>query len=229
MRIKFGGLLLARFKDRHEAGHELAEALAQYKVDNIVVYALPRGGVILGYEIAKCLEAPLEVIITRKVGHPLSPEYAIGAVAEDGHMVCNEEEVAYVDPAWFKEEVERERNEARRRREAYLRGRMPLSAKGKTAILVDDGVATGLTFLLSIKELKHQEPKRIIAAVPVAPQTVAEKIRREVDELVALEIPLHFLRAISAYYEEFPPVEDWEVIEVLEEARSLQTPHRYRS
>ncbi len=201
----------------------MAEALAQYKKDNVVVYALPRGGVILGYEVAKRLEAPLEVIITRKVGHPLSPEYAICAVAEDGHTVCNEAEVADVDPVWFREEAERERNEARRRRGAYLRGRKPISAKGKTAILVDDGVATGLTFLLSIKELKHQEPKHIIAAIPVAPQAAAEKIRAKVDELVALEIPLQFLGAVSAYYKEFPPVEDWEVIEVLEKAWSLQT------
>jgi predicted phosphoribosyltransferase len=224
MRIGFEDLLLARFKDRYEAGRELAEALAQHKKEDVVIYALPRGGVILGYEVAKRLEAPLEVIITRKVGHPFSPEYGICAVAEDGCITCNEKEVAYIDPTWFKEEVERERHEARRRREAYLRGHTPVSAKGKTVILVDDGVATGLTFLLSIKELKHQEPKRIIAAIPVAPLTAAEKIRTEVDELVALDVPRHFLGAVGAYYEEFPPVEDEEVIEVLEKARSIQTP-----
>lgn len=204
-----------RFKDRTEAGQKLAQALTKYKSETTVIYALPRGGVVLGYEIAKELNAPLSLIITRKIGHPSQPEYAICAVAEDGDMLCTEEERVAVNPDWLAQESARERSEAARRRETYLKGRMPTSAANKTAIIVDDGIATGLTMLLSIREVKHRNPKKIIVAIPVAPIEAAEKIKKEVDELVVLDIPDFYLGAVGAYYDEFPQVTDEEVIKLL--------------
>ncbi|RJP47328.1 MAG: phosphoribosyltransferase [Armatimonadetes bacterium] len=200
------------FKNRQETGEKLAEKLEKYQGQDVVVYALPRGGVVLGAEIARKLHAPLDLIIVRKIGHPLNPEYALCATSENAHMVCNEEELAGVDQEWFKKEVEKERQEAKRRREAYLKGRKPVPAKGKIAIIIDDGVATGLTMFTAIIEIKHQKPKKVIVAVPVAPKETADQIESKVDEFVSLEIPEIFLGAIGAYYEYFPQVSDEEVI-----------------
>ncbi|MBI2011038.1 MAG: phosphoribosyl transferase [Candidatus Colwellbacteria bacterium] len=208
-----------RFRDRTEAGQLLVQHLGHYEGKEVVIYALPRGGVVLGFEIAKALNAPLDLIITRKIGHPLNPEYAICAVAEDGDLICNEAERAAVDPAWFSKEVEKERAEARRRREIYLGKRKTPEVRGKIAILVDDGIATGLTLELAIKELKHKEPAKIIVAVPVAPRDAAREIEKEVDEFVALDIPALYLGAVGAYYDDFPQVTDEEVIEMLDRAR----------
>lgn len=204
------------FRNRLEAGQKLAELLKKYKGQDVVVYALPRGGVVLGYEVAQELEAPLNLIITRKIGHPLQPEYAVCAVAEDGDLLCNKEERAALDPQWLKIETEKEQNEARRRRETYLGKEKVATAQGKIAIVIDDGIATGLTMLLAIDEVKHENPKEIIVAVPVVPMDVAEKIKQKTDKLVALDIPVFYAGAVGAYYDEFPPVEDEEVIKLLE-------------
>ncbi len=134
---------------------------------------MPRGGVVLGVEIARLLEMPLDLIISRKIGHPNNLEYAIGAVTENGTPVYNSREVARVDPEWLEARVRREREEAKRRRERYLGGREVLSVRGKTAILVDDGIATGLTMLAAIHEVKRRKPARIVVAVPVAPEDTA--------------------------------------------------------
>ncbi len=203
------------FKDRMEAGRKLAEALNKYKNQIAVVYALPRGGVILGEIIAKELGAYLDLVITRKIGHPLSPEYAVCAVAEDGDMICNETEKASLDPKWLERESKKEKKEAIRRRKVYLKGRLPLKTENKIALIVDDGIATGLTMELAIREVKHLNPKKIVVAIPVLPADVAEKIRKEIDELVALDIPTNYAGAVGAYYEEFPQVEDEEVIKIL--------------
>lgn len=203
------------FKDRSEAGEELATKLEKYQNQDVVVYALPRGGVVLGVEIAKKLHAPLDLVITRKIGHPLNPEYALCATSENAHMVCNEEEVAGIDKKWFEAEVQKERQEAKRRREAYFKGRKPIPAKGKIAIIVDDGVATGLTMFTAILEIKHQETKKVVVAVPVAPKETADQIKSKVDEFVALEIPEVFLGAIGSYYQSFPQVSDEEVIKLM--------------
>lgn len=206
-----------RFKDRAEAGKRLAEALRKYKGEDAVVYALPRGGVVLGYEIAKDLKAPLDLVITRKIGYPGNEECAVCAVAEDGHMICDSSAAALLDQEWLKSQAEREMLEARRRREVYLKGREHLSADERTAIIVDDGVATGLTIILAIREIRHQNPKKIVVAVPVASTDASDKIREEADELVALEVPLYF-QAVGAYYQNFPQLEDEEVIRLMEAA-----------
>jgi predicted phosphoribosyltransferase len=205
-----------RFQDRADAGRKLAQALKKYARQDGVVCALPRGGVVLGVEIARALDLPLDLLIARKVGHPLFPEYAIGAVTENGELVTNPGEVARVEPQWFQREVEAQRREARRRRELYLGGRAPLPVAGKTVIVVDDGVATGLTMEAAIRDVRRRAPARLVVAVPVAPSDTAAKIAREVDELVALDIPEFYLGAVGAYYEEFHQVGDDEVVALLQ-------------
>lgn len=203
------------FKNRVDAGKRLAIALRKYLGQDAIVYALPRGGVAVGHQIAKYLNAPLDLIITRKIGHPFNSEYAICVVAEDGHRICNESEVKAVDKVWFEERIKSEMAEAKRRRKLYLNGKYSLDPKGKTAILVDDGAATGLSFLLAIEELRHRKPHRIVAALPVASKDIADKIQIEADDMAILNIPFQFMGAVGAYYEEFDQVGDEEVISLL--------------
>lgn len=206
-----------RFKDRKDAGRKLAEALADYRGLDTIIYSLPRGGVVLGYEIAKSLGAPLDLVITRKIGYPGNEECAVCAVAEDGDMICDSTGVGMVDPKWLEMQAEKEREEAVRRRQVYIKGREPLPADGKIAIIVDDGVATGLTVILAIKELRHKNPQKIVVAVPVASEQAAEIIRKEADELVALDIPAYFA-SVGAYYDSFPQLTDAEVVKIMDEA-----------
>ena len=207
------------FKDRREAGQRLAAALAgKYAGEDGVVYALPRGGVVLGAEIARVLGMPLDLVIARKIGHPRNPEYAIGAVTEGGEPVSNAHELAQVGESWFREQAERERREARRRHEAYLGARGPLSPAEKTAILVDDGIATGLTMEAAIREVQRHHPKRVVVAVPVMPPDTAGRLAREVDDVVALDVPADYFGAVGAYYADFPQVTDEEVIAQLRAA-----------
>jgi putative phosphoribosyl transferase len=204
-----------RFRDRTDAGRQLAQALDAYANRDGVVYALPRGGVVLGVEVARALRMPLDLLIPRKLGHPLQPEYAIGAVVESGERVINEREVARVDPRWFEQQVEAERREARRRRELYLGGRAPVPVKGKIAIIVDDGIATGLTMEVAIRDARHREPAHLVVAVPVAPPETVERLARTVEDFVVLDKSPYYLGAVGAYYDYFPQVSDEEVIALL--------------
>lgn len=204
-----------RFKNRQEAGRKLAEKLQEYKDQDAVVFSLPRGGTVLGAEIAKELNIPHSLVITRKIGHPYNPEYAICAVGEHTEPLCNEAERAQMEDDWFEEAAKEERAEIKRRQQTYLKDREPVSAGGKTAIIVDDGIATGFTILVAIQELKLQSPSKIIVAVPVAPPGTAELIRARADELVALDIPKIYAGAVGAYYKEFPQTTDQEVIDLL--------------
>lgn len=203
------------FRDRKDAGLQLAKKLAKYRAGNAIVLALPRGGVVAGYEIARALELPLDIAVVRKVGHPLSPEYAICAVDERGTLLCNEQEAASVDRAWLKAEIERQKREALRRIAVYRGKREPISLAGKIAIIVDDGVATGLTIRLAIASVKVQKPARAIVAVPVVSAEAARDIMQTADQLVFLEPPEDFLGAVGAHYEEFEQVGDEEVIQLL--------------
>jgi len=206
-----------RFRDRTDAGKQLAAALAQYRGQAGVVLALPRGGVVLGVEVARSLGMPLDLVIPRKIGHPHQPEYAIAAVAENGELAANEAEVRRVDPAWFRDTVAREQAEARRRRELYVGGRAPLPLAGKLAILVDDGIATGLTMFAAIRDTKHRNPARTVVAVPVAPADTVEHLRREVDAVVTLDEGEYFLGAVGAYYDVFDQVSDSEVVALMKQ------------
>jgi len=210
------------FQDRVDAGRQLAQALSQYKGQDTVVYALPRGGVVLGVELARFLEAPLDLIVVRKIGHPFQPEYAVGAVAEDGFVVANPDEIDTVNNSWFDQAIAAELNEAQRRRALFLEGRPPIDVQGKTAIIVDDGLATGLTMLAAIHEIHKRGPRRVVVAVPVAAAETVARLKREVDDLVALYVPRGWFGAIGAFYESFHQVTDDEVISLLK----LGTVHR---
>ncbi len=203
-----------RFSDRRDAGRRLAAALDKYRGEAGVVYALPRGGVPLGVEIARRLGMPLDLLVPRKIGHPGNPEYAICAVPENGERVCNPAEQARVSAQWLDQAEARERAEARRRRERYRAGESPPVA-GSTAIIVDDGIATGLTMRAAIRDARARDPARVVVAIPVAPADTAQTLEHEVDELVALDIPVHYLGAVGAYYDDFDQVSDSEVVDML--------------
>ncbi len=205
-----------RFKNRTEAGKKLAHALRVYRGKNVVVYGLPRGGVVVAYEIAKYLHVPLDILSVCKIGHPDCPEYAVGAVAQDGCTLYNEREIALIDPVWLEHERNEKRKNAQRRRDLYSSGRDPISAHGRIAILIDDGIATGLTVKVGMLELKHQNPKKTIIAVPICPKEFADELKKEGHDCVALNKPFHYEGAVGAYYDEFPQVVDEEVIRLME-------------
>lgn len=214
-----------QFRNRKEAGRLLADALEEYRGGDTVIYALPRGGVVLGVEIAKRLQAPLDLVIPRKVGHPNQPEYGVCAITEDGHLVCSKEEIAQLDPAWLTTEVQKQQAEAKRRFHTYLADRPSLDVEGKIAIIVDDGVATGLTMLAAIEQIKDRGADWVVLAAPIIPADVAERLKRYVNELVALDIPAAYLGAVSAYYDDFKQVEDKEVIKLMDTMHKKEAAH----
>lgn len=211
----------AHFSNRQEAGRQLADRLRQFKDPNTLIFALPRGGVPLGVEIAKSLQTSLGLIVTRKIGHPYNPEYAIGAVSEHGKAIYNMSEIMQVDRNWLKNEEAKLKNEIKRRRFHYGVGLpeigSPKTLEEKTAIIVDDGIATGFTMMAAIDDLKKRKPKKIIVAIPVVPEEMARHLEEHVDEVVALERTRHYRGAVSAYYDSFNQVDDKEVIALLEQ------------
>ncbi len=202
------------FSDRVEAGELLAEKLKKYQGKKAVIFALPRGGVITGSAISKKLNLPLDILIIRKIGHPANPEYALCASSLN-HLVCDEKELESVDKAWFKEELERQKKRAEGQYLLYLGNKKPASAKGAVAIIVDDGIATGLTIKAAIREIKNQKPEKTIIAVPVTPENVARELENEVDEFITLNTPRFYAGSVGAYYDFFPQVTDEEVIQIL--------------
>ena len=204
-----------RFKDRKAAGIQLADALLKYQGEAVVVFALPRGGVVLGAEIARQLHAPLGLLITKKIGHPRDSEYAIGAVTESGEPIYDPEALRQVDPAYLTAEAARMREEIKRRRQTYLGDAVRQAVAGKIVILVDDGIATGLTMMAAIQEISQLSPERIVLAIPVIPSDIAGILKTMVDELVALKIDDYFLGSVGSYYEDFHQVEDHEVIALI--------------
>jgi len=208
---------MRQFADRREAGRALAEKLRAYR-GGAVVYALPRGGIETGVEVARALDVPLGIIIARKIGHPMSPEYAVCAVTETGPMLCNEYERVNLDPLWLSQAESAERTEAKRRRKVYLSGRAPVAVNGKTAIVVDDGIATGLTMQAAVAELRSQGPSKLIVAVPAAPRDAVDALLENADEVIVLNDPDTYLGAVGAYYDWFPQLSDEEVTALLDEA-----------
>jgi len=204
------------FYDRQEAGKKLGKLLAKkYNQKNVVVYALPRGGVVIGVEVVKVLHAPLDLLITRKIGHPHSPEYALAVLSEDGHVVGNKEEIDQVDQKWFKKEIEKEKQEIERRRKLYLQGRKKIRAENKIAIIVDDGIATGLNVKAAIEDVSHRHPQKIVIAVPVMPKELVKELESLVNDIVAIDIDKNYLGAVGAYYKKFPQLTDEEVIKLV--------------
>ncbi|WP_026280869.1 MULTISPECIES: phosphoribosyltransferase [unclassified Thioalkalivibrio] len=212
-----------RFRDRNEAGERLARALDRYRGQPGVVYALPRGGVPLGAVVARHLGMALDLLIPRKIGHPFHPEYAICAVPEHGERVCNPREAERVDPDWLEQAEAHERSEARRRRELYCTA-PATEVTGKLAIIVDDGIATGLTMRAAIRDARQRRPRHLVVAIPVAPAETAALLETEADELVTLDIPEYFRGSVGAYYEDFEQTSDDEVIALLASVHQSQRP-----
>ncbi|MEM2910259.1 MAG: phosphoribosyltransferase [Nitrososphaerota archaeon] len=204
------------FKNRTEAGMLLAKALKEYKGCDVVVLAVPRGGVVVGYYVAKELGCPLDVIVPRKLGAPFQPELAIGAVAEDGTTVLNEDLVNSmgVSQQYIEKKVKEEVAEIKRRISLYRSGKEAIPVKDKIVVLVDDGLATGATIKAAISYVKKLGPKALVVAVPVAPPETIRSLRQEVDKVICLSTPEPFY-AIGQFYEEFEQVEDEEVIRLL--------------
>lgn len=203
------------FQDRAAAGATLAERLAPYKGADTVILALPRGGVAVAAPVAELLAALLDIIAVRKIGDPRSPEYAIGATDERGETLFSEGGHSGVDPIWLKKEIAREQKEAQRRAKLYRGGRTPIPLRGKTVIVVDDGIATGLTMRLAVRVIQAAGPARIIVAVPVASAEAVADIKAMGVEIVILDPPEDFAGAVGSHYVEFAQVSDAEVIETL--------------
>lgn len=207
------------FKDRKDAGMKLAGKLEEFSgKENVIVLALPRGGVVTGFEIARRLNALLDVLIVRKIGHPWQPELAVGAVSETGAVVYNEDVVssAGVTKEYLRGEAARQRDEIARRQQLYRSGRKIVKLTGKTVILVDDGIATGATMKAAIETLKREQVGRLIVAVPVAPRSTADDLKGMVDAFVCLETPDDFM-AVGCYYLDFTQVTDLDVVKLLED------------
>ncbi|MCE7966570.1 MAG: phosphoribosyltransferase [Nitrospira sp. NTP2] len=209
------------FRDRRDAGRALAQALSKYKDDPaVIVVALPRGGVVIGYEISLALHLPLDVLVVRKLGTPVNPELAMGALAETGYRYLNEDVIRTygVTVEQLDAEVRRQEREILRRSDKYRGGRRLPPLKGNTVLVVDDGIATGATLYAALAALRQAEAARLVVAVPVAPPDAARDLRAKVDEVVILQTPAWFF-GISQFYERFPQVEDEEVIACLETVR----------
>jgi putative phosphoribosyl transferase len=209
------------FADRAEAGRRLAAELRRFKDERPVVLALPRGGVPVAYEVAKALAAPLDLVLVRKIGAPFQPELAIGAVVdgERPEMVINRDliEDCRIPDSYLENERARQLAEIERRRRLYLAGRSRVPVRDRTAIVIDDGIATGATMEAALHATRNAGPRRLVLAVPVAPPDTIERLRPEVDEVVCLIMPA-FLGAIGSFYRDFRQLDDDEVIQLLEDA-----------
>jgi putative phosphoribosyl transferase len=201
------------FKDRLDAAMQLVPLLEKYKNEAGVVLAVPRGGVPIGYYLAKHFGFPLELLLTKKLGHPLQPEFAIGAVTLEDSFVDDDYDLS---PDFIQAEIKRIRQELLRRYKAFMGDRQPTELKDKTVIVVDDGIATGRTIKAAIKLLRRKEPKQLIVAVPVAPANTGQEFAGLVDDFICVYSPDEFY-GVGAFYEDFEQVEDNEMMALLHE------------
>lgn len=208
-----------RFADRRDAGRRLAGELAGRTADDAVVVALPRGGVPVGREVADALGLPLEILAVRKLAPRHHPEYGIGAVAEDGTCVIDPEasSVLRILNGEIGEIAAAETAELRRRVEVYRAGRRAQRLRDREAIVVDDGVATGVTDTAALRAVRHQHPRRLVLAVPVCSPEALERLREEADEVICLQVP-RLMRSVGQWYEDFSQVSDEEVLRDLRAA-----------
>jgi putative phosphoribosyl transferase len=210
------------FYDRTDAGRRLAKLLKRRIQGPCIVLAIPRGGVVVGYEVAKELGCPLDVVISRKVGAPAQPELAVGAVAEDGVVFVDEEIAGLVGVSrdYVERRAREELLEVRRRAEEYRGGREMPDLSGKTVILVDDGLATGLTMMAAVHMARNKGAEKVVVAVPVSPPETVAKLRRHADEVICLETPTNFY-AIGQFYERFDQLTDEETNSILRKSREV--------
>lgn len=204
------------FADRSDAGRQLADRLQHLKDQDAFVLGIPRGGVIVAAEVAASLQAPLDVIVPRKIGAPFNPELAVGAVAPDGTVVYDESMVRRlgIDLSDLKRQAARELQEIERRRRLYRGDRPAPDLRGRTVILVDDGIATGYTVQAALRSLRQQQPKRLVLAVPVAPADSLARLRPDADEVVCITAPVDFY-AVGQFYYDFGQTSDQEVLSAL--------------
>jgi putative phosphoribosyl transferase len=209
------------FADRRAAGRELGERLRELEIAAPVVVALPRGGVPVGYEVARALGAPLDIALVRKLGAPGQPELGVGALAEDGTVVLDRPSIAAIgiDRRQLDATIEREAAELERRRRVYRGDRPPVPVSGRTAVVVDDGIATGVTARAAVRMLRERGAARVIVAVPVCPAPSLPRLRAALGELVCLETPRRF-GGVGAWYLDFRQTTDDEVLALLGVLRS---------
>jgi putative phosphoribosyl transferase len=207
------------FRDRKQAGELLAEEVARHGFPDPIVLGLPRGGVPVAAEVATKLKAPLDIILVRKIGAPMQRELAVGAVVDGGapEIVRNEELISMVGltEGEFQQEAKRQLEIIEERRKLWVAGRARIPVKGKTAIIVDDGIATGATVKASLHALKRQGPQRTVIATPVASRESVEELRGEADDVICLEVP-EYMGAIGFFYADFAQVSDAEVSRILD-------------
>lgn len=200
------------FKDRFDAGEKLAQALKKYKDKDAVILAIPRGGLEIGNVVAKKLKLPLDVVLTKKIGHPLHKEYAIGAVSLEGSIVSDPN----IPKDMVDEEIKRLQSDLKKKYKLYVGKRKPVDIKDKIVIIVDDGIATGRTMLVTIDLVKHHNPKKVIVAIPVGAPDSIETLKERV-EVVCLSAPFGFF-AVGQFYANFDQVSDESAIELLNDA-----------
>ena len=200
------------FIDRYNAARQLAPRLEQYKHQNGVILAVPRGGVPIGYYLAIYLGLSLDLLMTKKIGHPENKEYAVGAVGLEDSFI--ERTHNGIPPGYIQQETARIRQELEERYKRFMGDRKPLDIQDKTVIVVDDGIATGRNILATLRMLKSRQPGKLIVAAPVASQQAAHRIRMEVDDLICLHTPAPFY-GVGRFYQDFNQVDDNEVIRLL--------------
>lgn len=204
------------FADRYDAAIQLAAELEKYKKEDGIILAVPRGGVPIGYYLAKHFDFPLDLLMTKKIGHPSNEEYAIGAVGLEDSIV---EEATNVSDDYLETVLTRIRQQLKEKYKKFMGRTAPMDIHRKTAIVVDDGIATGRTILATLEMLRNRQPGKLIVAVPVASAQAAERIRQEVDELVCLYTPSLFY-GVGKFYRDFSPTEDNEVMHLLKKLNS---------
>jgi len=206
------------FHNRLEAGLLLAAKLKKYKNDPGIVLAVPRGGMPVAYAVARELGLPVEVILTKKIGHPMNKEYAIGAASLTDHFVVPHEGVT---EEYIEQELQRIRSRLKEMHTRFMGDKEPEKLEGKTVIVIDDGIATGNTLLGTVNVLRKSNPAKIVIGVPVASETAVQKLEKEVDEVVAVLIPEDFY-GVGAFYEDFEQVSDEEVMHYLDKLKELK-------
>ena len=206
------------FRDREEAGKLLARELASFRGQNVVVLGIPRGGIVVAHELARALEADLDVILSRKLRTPGHEELAMGSVAEDGTLFLNEPIIQElgIEKSYIEREKAHQLTEITRRTKLIRRIRPKVNLKGRIAIVTDDGVATGATTQAALWAVRLEHPERLIAALPVGPESIMRRLAKDVDEMICLRTPPLFA-AVGQFYRHFYPVEDEEMLKILQE------------
>lgn len=217
-----------KFVDRQSAGRALAQKLLKYKgIPDLLIIGLPRGGLVVAFEVATALQAQLDVLIVRKLGAPYQPELAMGAIAEGGILLLNDAVVKYlsISKEFIEQTAKEQMVELQRRQKLYRAGRTITKIAGRTVIVVDDGLATGATMKVAVRALKRKEPSKLVIAVPVGAASTCSELKQEADEMICLMTPEPF-SAVGSWFENFEQTTDQQVGELLQKAHNLHLGHQ---